>query len=167
MSTNTKYVVVGFPKCGQLSLVSYLTAKGFDVVRNDCIWRSDAKKLIEVQNPGRQPIIIIRDQIQMIWSSYWYWHYKDVMSFPNYLVHKTRRETALGNENPLDHADYEKHIQKFADMDPLLFDFGEMIQFPDFPHENKTTGKPQIVEKFRAMIEKAIEDYKVQTPNPT
>ncbi len=133
LKDDSKYIIVGFPKCGQMSLMAYLKNQGHDVERFDQIWRSDSAKRTKEQHPGRIPIIITRAPIQMIWSSYFYWHYKSVMSFPKYLKHKVRRESSLGDENPIDHADYEKHIAKFADMNPILFKFEELLKLPDFP----------------------------------
>ena len=141
----SKYVIVGFPKCGQMSLEKYLQDKGYDVTRQDNIWNSRARQEIEDQQPGRIPIIITRNPIDMIWSSYHYWHYKDVMTFPEYLTYRVTRESNLGYENPIEHADYEKHINKFLDMKPLLFKFEEMVGLPDYPHENNTENKPASV----------------------
>jgi len=159
-----KYVVVGFPKCGQISLVNYLIKKGYDVTRMDCIWRSNAKELIEGQHGGRQPIIVTRDPIAMIWSSYWYWPYNTYMSFPQYLKHEVPTETSLGTENPIDHADYERHIAKFADMNPLMFKFEDLITLPDYPHDNKTIYKPQITLKQTKWIEDALASKKDYPP---
>ena len=155
-----KYVIVGFPKCGQISLETYLRGLGYDVQRHDIIWRSNASDMVKTQNPGRTPIIMTRDPIQMIWSSYFYWHYKETMSFEKYLKHKVVRESSLGNENPIDHADYEKHINKFLDMKPILLKFEDMITIEDYPHENKTEKKPTITPKYVEMIQKALDSYK-------
>jgi hypothetical protein len=164
LDLDTKYVIVGIPKCGQVSLETYLKKCGYDVERHDNIWRSNAREIIEMQNPGRIPIIITRDPIQMIWSSYWYWHYKDIMSFPDYLKYtKSGKESSLGNENPIEHADYEKHINKFLDMKPILLKFEDLIKIDGWPHENKTEKKPELPLKFRQMIEEALESYKDQT----
>ncbi len=165
LSTNKKYIVVGFPKCGQISLVNYLTSKGFDMARFDQIWRSDALDKTAGQYPDRHPIIVTRDKVEMIWSSYWYWPYNTYMSFPDYLKHITPTETSLGDENPIHHAQYEEHIAKFDELNPILFKFEELIKLPNFPHDNPTAYKPQITLKQRAWIEEALESYKVQTPN--
>ena len=163
MNKTEKYVVVGFPKCGQMSLVKYLQDEGYDVTRQDNIWNSRARQEIEDQQPGRIPIIITRDPVEMIWSSYWYWHYKDVMPFHKYLKHRVTRESSLGNENPIDHADYEKHINKFLDMKPVMFKFEEVVKLPNYPHVNETGYKPALPLKFRVLIEEALESYKNQT----
>lgn len=166
LSTHKKYIVAGFPKCGQISLVNYLTGKGFDVGRFDQIWRTDALDRTAGQHPDRIPIIITRDKVEMIWSSYWYWPYNTYMSLPTYLKHYTPTETSLGDENPIHHAQYEEHIAKFDELNPILFKFEDLIKLPNFPHDNKTVTKPQITLKQRGWIEKALEDYKVHTPNP-
>jgi len=160
MDFESKYVIVGFPKCGQMSLEKYFKDQGYDIQRNDCIWNSNSLQEIKDQNPGRIPIIITRDPIDMIWDSYWYWHYKSLMSFPEYLTYSTERESNLGHENPIDHADYEKHILKFAELNPILFKFNEMIRIPGYPHVNQTDNKPQITPEYRKMIEKALESGK-------
>ncbi len=164
MDPTLKYIVVGFPKCGQISLVNYLFSKGFDVTRHDCIWKSNAKELVEGQHPGRLPIIVTRDVIDMIWSSYWYWPYNTYMSFPQYLKHEVPNETSLGTENPIDHADYDRHIAKFAEMNPIIFKFEDLIKIDDFPHDNKTIYKPQITKKQRGWIETALASPKDYPP---
>jgi len=161
-----KYVIVGFPKCGQISLETYLKNHGHDVQRHDTIWRTNARQIIEDQNPGRIPLIITRDPVQMIWSSYFYWHYKVVMKFEKYLTHRVHRESSLGHENPIEHADYEKHVRKFEDMNPILYKFEELIQIEGYPHENKTDKKPQITPKYQKMIEAALENYKSNPESP-
>jgi hypothetical protein len=163
MTKSKKYVVVGFPKCGQVSLVNYLIGKGFDVTRQDCIWRSNARQLIEEQQPDRIPIIVTRDPVDMIWSSYWYWPYNTYMSFPKYLKHEVPMESSLGTENPIDHADYERHIEKFADMNPIILKFEDLVKFPDYPHDNKTVYKPQITQAQRDKITEAL-DHKENYP---
>ena len=119
MDFSSKYVIVGFPKCGQMSLEKYFIDKGFDIKRHDIIWREKAPEIIRTHDLGRIPIIITRDPIEMIWSSYNYWPYHDSMSFERYLRHRTVRESNLGHENPIEHADYKKHIKRFKDMNPI------------------------------------------------
>ena len=88
------------------------------------------------------------------------------MSLPQYIKHEVPTQTSLGTENPIDHADYEKHIKKFDELNPILFKFEDLIKLPDFPHDNKTAYKPQITLKQRAWILKALEDKKVQASYP-
>ncbi len=164
LSTHGKYVVVGFPKCGQISLVNYLISKGFDVTRFDQIWRLDALEKTEGQHPDRQPIIVTRDKVEMIWSSYWYWPYNTYMSFPQYLKHEVPTQSSLGTENPIDHADYERHIDKFAELNPIIFKFEDLVKIPEFPHDNKTIYKPQITKKQRGWIEDALASPKDYPP---
>ncbi len=166
MDKNAKYVVVGFPKCGQNSLVTYLTRQGYDVVRDDQIWRSNSRQRIDDRYPDRIPIIITRDPVEMIWSSYNYWYYKDAMSFEKYLDYRVQREGNIGYENPLDNADYEKHINKFLDKKPIMFKFEEMLTIPGFPHENPThidfkgTPKPPIPKKYRELVQSRLDSRK-------
>ena len=160
LDKSKKYIIVGFPKCGQNSLQIYLQKLGYDVERRDIIWRSNAAEKIQQSHPDRIPIIVTRDPVEMIWSSYWYWAYKDIMSIPQYLRYRTDVESTLGFENPAEHADYEKHIHKFVEYEPIVLKFEDLVKLDGFPHENKTWEKPGITPHYREMILGAIERYK-------
>ena len=149
-----KFIVVGFPKCGQHSLVEYLKGRGYDVEREDIIWKTNAAQEIETRWADRVPIIISRDPIEMIWSSYWYWPYHTYMTFAEYLNHKIEGESSLGTENPIQHSDYAKHLAKFPR--GIWVTLEEMSKNPNFPHENITPDKPEISNQERVMVEKHL-----------
>jgi hypothetical protein len=150
-----KLIVIGFPKCGQHSLVRYLLGRGYDVKREDIIWRSTSPQEIKERYPDRLPVIITREPVEMIWSSYWYWPYHDIMTFEEYLDYEVKPESSLGTESPIDHADYSKFIRRFPKA--LVLELEEMVKNPNFRRENETPSKPEISNHEREMIEERLD----------
>lgn len=142
-----KFVIVGFPKCGQNSLIEYLRKKhGLPVVgrdgrplvtKNEFIWHNDAfEKMKKLDYDGYKCVIIKRDPVERIWSSYYYFGYYAKMSFEQYL-NLEGYSSLLGEENPIKQSDYNYWIKKLSFFDPMIFDLEEISKDPDFPLINK------------------------------
>jgi len=97
-----KYVIIGFPKCGQMSLIKYLQKQGDEVIRKDWIWRRTAlEELKPFFEDGYVPVVITRDPVERIWSGFNYWHYRTRgVTLPLYLklIGYTKE---VGEENPI------------------------------------------------------------------
>lgn len=156
-----KYVVVGFPKCGQESLVKYLQNQGHEAKRFDVIWLDNAVDLYKKAFSDWTPAIITRDPAERIWSGYHYWSYHKFMVFSEYLKINTYRPV-IGHENPIIQSDYSRWIKPFLPFKPEFFIFEEMVKKPDFPHQNKTANKPGLSKPWRNKINEILEQNNIK-----
>jgi hypothetical protein len=125
-----KFVVIGFIKCGQSSLIEYLRrehdlpvidSNGDPLVRrNECIWQHDGVKTMEkLDKQGFKCVIILRDAVERIWSSYYYFGHYRKMTYEKYLA--LEGSNSHGEENPIKQSNYNYWINKFEKFDPLIF----------------------------------------------
>ncbi len=142
-----KFVIVGFPKCGQNSLIEYLRTKynlpvvGRDgsplVTKSEFIWHYDAFEKMETwAGRGYKCVIIKRDPVERIWSSYNYFDYRSKMTFEEYLNLEGYTKL-LGEENPLKQSKYDYWIKKLNLYTPLVFDLEELKKDKQFPWVNE------------------------------
>lgn len=133
-----KYVIIGFPKSAQMSLVKYLQSKGHEAEKFDKIWHEDALELIQGKyDKSWQAIVVMRDIIHRMWSGFIYWKYYQKMNFEKY-THYYAHSRTLGEENPIIQSDYARWLDRVKSLNPLIADFVDLTDIPDFPHENKT-----------------------------
>jgi hypothetical protein len=135
-----KFVIIGFPKSGQNSLVEYLRKEhdlpvvdesGDPLVRRDeCIWRNDGvKRMEDWDKKGYKCVIIDRDPVTRIWSSFHYFGYWQRMTWEQYLNYEANNERfgkSFGEENPIKQSRYEQWIKRFEKFDPLIYHMEEM-----------------------------------------
>lgn len=140
-----KYLVIGFPKCGQTSLAEYLHKRfGSENVadRAEIIWKSDGVHLFEINGYaelGYRPIVIIRDPIERIWSD---WNHLGrgygFKTFEEYISNRNNVGLGgLGEYNPIVRSNYEKFIKRWKKYDPIVLELEEMQKNPNFGHQNK------------------------------
>jgi len=145
--TQPKFVVVGFPKCGQNSLIEYLRVKynlpvvGRDgaplVTKSEFIWHYDAFEKMETwEGRGYKCVIIRRNPADRIWSSYNYFGYKEKMRFEEYLDLEGYSKL-LGEENPIKQSNYDYWIKQLNLYSPLVFDLEKISIDPTFPTLNE------------------------------
>lgn len=150
------YVTIGFPKCGQLSLIKYLKERGEEAEKFDKIWHENAVELIKNRYPdGAQFVVIMRDPIDRMWSGYRFWHYHEHMSFEKY-THFYATSKDLGNENPIIQSNYVHWLDRVKALDPWLVDFEEIINLPNFPLLNKTKFQFVMPTKLRRELEEDV-----------
>ena len=153
-----KYVIIGFPKCGQVSLVEWLKKQGHEAIRNDIIWKIDAVQTIKQNyiDKGYIPIIITRDPVERIWSGFNYWHYRTRgITLPDYLKMESYN-TSIGEENPIKQSDYLRYAEPYKKYNVIIYKLEELQEIPGFPHENKTQKKEPFAPGLRRMIDEAL-----------
>ena len=83
------YVVIGYSKCGQVSLHQYLINKygKENVARDEIITAYNGLKKFEERWKDRDPIpcVITREPIYRCWSWYYYLAYDEKMTYPEFL----------------------------------------------------------------------------------
>ena len=115
--------------------------------KDEIIWNREGVNIFKEKyghNPNNKPIIIKRDPIKRIWSSYWYFQldpalppFREQYTFEEYL-HIDMYEHHLGELNPIKCSNYDKWIKVWEPLKPIIYTFEDLIKEKDFPHLNKT-----------------------------
>jgi hypothetical protein len=158
-----KYVIVGFIKCGQISLYNKLKSEGHEVGRMEVVTNPLGPKMIKKDCPGHQPIIIMRDPIKRIWSQYEYLsekfkEFREPMTFEQY-CHYWRPHSLWFNENPIFQSNYAEHLERWVDENTIIVYLEDLIKEPDFPRENEGMKKTKMSEKDRKFATKMLKEY--------
>jgi len=152
------FCIIGMPKCGQVSLENYLRDRfpGKEARRIEKIWKpKEIQDVVEKRPPEEwHYVIILRDNVERIWSSYHYFDYYKSMSLEKYLNHDIQG-TRLGPMNPIKQGNYGRWLKEWSSLNPIIVTLEDMQKLPGFPHMNKTGDKrkyPEISESDRELI---------------
>jgi len=152
-----KYAIIGFPKCGTVSLENKLIEEygKENVIRivPELIWNNKGPKIMMEQYKDYTPVIITRDPADRIWSAFKYYTQFKRMWFEKFLRGNNVRYKSIGCYQPIYQSDYNMYISRFKD--PIVYSLEELQQDPDFPHENKTKRK-KMPQKYRDLVNRAI-----------
>ena len=153
---NGAYVIIGFPKCGQISLQNYLVKRFPNKVceRPELVWRRDGVKYYKEHYASRGciPIMIIREPIDRIWSHFWYGHYAQRgWKLEEYLNFVKEDDNHLGELNPVSESNYGKWIKQWSFCNPIIITLEEMKKNPDFPKDNTTANKRKLGDEMPFM----------------
>ncbi len=170
-------IILGFPKCGTTSLMSYLSKrytmkvakdKGFYsgekepvVQRREWCYLPFEEQLKRFKHEFGDPkdfkiCFITRDPVERIWSGWeaWSHHYKGY-TFEEYLnLDSDKYEGGLkylGEVNPIKQVDYWKWIDPWNEYRPNVYNLEGVSTHPDFPQTNslKTSEVP---DKYKELI---------------
>ena len=142
-----KYSVIGFAKCGTVSLQKYLTNKGHDATKNEhpVYWTKEKQ---DDFLKDRQPIVITRDRAETLWSFYQYFGYDKLkLPYEEFFTLKIKANNFL-NLTPIEIYDYDRWILPNYE----VIRYEELIKDPEFPHENKTRNKTEIPYQFKDAV---------------
>ncbi len=153
--TENKIVIIGAPKCGQNSLLKYYKSIGKDVTRIEEIFKEDGVARYEKEFADRKPVLILRDNIDRIWSNYNFFGYKDSMTLKEYLKYD-KPHNVIGEGNPVKQGRYQYWINKWKDHDLEIVYLEDLQKLEGFPHENSTKLNTPMTDKDRVMIKEAI-----------
>ena len=159
MNPDAKVCVIGFIKCGQVSLVKYFENKlGKDKVRRlEIVSHPDGPRMFAKKYPNWTPVIITRNPIERCWSQFWYFRaIKKGMSYKQYLDF-FEPHPYFGNVNPLYISNYEPHIARWQHLNPLIFILEDMMLDPAFPYDNKTAELEDIKDIYRPITSSEFE----------
>lgn len=147
--------VVGFPKCGTVSLQHLL---GQGTRRYEYIYMKNGIEKFLKEQKDRQPVIIVRDPVERIWSAYAYFDQFREMSFAEFLEKREIKDERLGIDDPIEQADYWKYIKPWLKFNPLIYKLEEMKKDPRFKWRNKTTKHRAINEEERELLIKKLNE---------
>ena len=138
---NRRFITVGFPKCGQVSMQDYLDKRFGKIKRAEIGWRDDAvEKWNDIVRNFKEfdltPVFAIREPIQRMWSAWTYFGKSHAPDFPTYLINRLYQP--YGEGNPIMASNYWKYIRKFEKFNPIVLDLEAMSANPDFPKLNTT-----------------------------
>jgi hypothetical protein len=153
------FCIVGMPKCGTVSLEKYLKDRfpGKEARRVEQVWKESSVERVVKQRPPEEwhYVIILRDNIERIWSGYHYFDYVNQMSLEEYLNYDVTKSYRMGIANPIKQADYGHWLKVWSVVDPIVVTLEEVSKLPGFPHENKTAPRrhyPEMTESERILI---------------
>ena len=156
---NKHFCILGMPKCGTVSLEKYLKERfpGKEARRIEQVWKENAIQRVTTQRPPEEwhYVIILRDNIERIWSGYHYFDYVNKMTLEEYLNYDIHEINRMGIANPIKQADYNHWLKVWAELDPIVVTLEEMQKYPGFPHENRTAPRrhyPEMTESERTLI---------------
>ncbi len=158
----TKFNIIGFPKCGQVSMQKYLIDRysGYNTRRDELIWKkSGVEEYEKMQFDNLQTIIMIRDPVKACWSNYWYMYnaennmdYKKFLTTPSY-------HDQLGEENPISCYNFNKWIKRFLKFNPIIVELEHIRENSNFPTLNTTpTSRPYVKETFHGKMPEMTEE---------
>jgi hypothetical protein len=152
-------IIVGTPKCATNSLEQYLRDRFPQEVRRiEVIWRGQEGVDDTVYRfpPDKwQYIITMRNNVDRIWSNYYYFQMNDKMSLEDYLKYDHSEFSTVGIGNPIKQGQYHHWFSFWAKYDPIIITVEQMNKLPGFPHLNKTGDRrnyPEITESDKNLI---------------
>ena len=149
------YTIVGGSKCGTTSTAKYLQSLGYSIEKADG-WFDKPKFIESWANKNNQqhivPLIILRDPIERAWSHF---HYM----FQNKPYDETDDKIKAERLEKVSRLScYTRWLGEWLDLGAVVLWYEDLIELPNFPHENKTKVKPELDEDTSAMINNFIMD---------
>lgn len=146
------------PKCGTVSLQAYLKTRfpGKEAVRVEQIWKADRVRDVSDKRPESHwhYVIILRDNVERIWSNYHYFDMYDKMTLEEYLQYDING-TRMGIANPIKQGNYGHWLKIWEPLNPIIVTLEEMSKMEGFPHMNKTGERrdyPEMKQSDRDLI---------------
>ena len=142
-------VIVGFPKCGTISLHKHLIDRFGDnnVKRDECIFKDNAVEGFKRRwGDMATPVIAFRDLPERCWS--WYYYIKPDMPYARFLQ-TMARNPGFGELNPIKQCNVKKWVTPWLKLKPLFYSFESMIKERGFPHINTSVEKLKMTPAHR------------------
>jgi len=153
--------ILGFPKCGTTSLLTYLAKKhGIPVARDGGFYNGEKKPVVQRREWCHLPfeeqlkrfkyefgdpkdyhfVFITRDPIERCWSGFEAWKHYIPFTYEEYLNVTNPDDLKglkyLGEVNPIKQVDYEHWIKPWREYDIEVYKLEEVRKDPDFPQTN-------------------------------
>ena len=117
----SKYILLGFPKCGQHSIIKLFERRGDEIKSREICWQRDALQIYEKQYLDYTPVFVVRDVFPFLKSGYNNWGYaKKGISVNDYLNVQGYDESKFGEQNPLQRARFDIWMKPFERYNPVV-----------------------------------------------
>ena len=155
--------IVGFPKCGTVSLEKFLQAKGHHTTRAELAWTDTGVAYFEKHYSQYRPVFITRNPADRIWSGYHYFNLYQSYTFKEILSGKiSTKYDDMGMRDPIEQSDYATYIKPWEKLDPIILSMEEMADVEGFGKENITPPrhfeKRGLERKMPAELRKLVDD---------
>ncbi len=151
-------VIVGFPKCGTISLHKNLIDRFGDnnVKRDECIFQENAVDgFIRRWGDMATPVIAFRDLPERCYS--WYYHIKPNQSYEKFLRTEWSNN-GFGEMNPIKQCNIKKWVTPWLKLKPLFYSFEAMIKQREFPRINISEDKLKMTPAHRDLTIKLLRE---------
>ncbi len=163
----SKIALIGFPKCGTVSLVTYLEKKypNAHIFRTETGY-NDVASIHEKMNFDEYSFVAItRDPIARIESGlrYW-WRVRELydISFKKCLRGLGAEWFHTGWQDPIGQSNYDFYLRLFEEKHDItiekVYKFEEMIKDKDFPHLNKSEHEFEFSDTERETIKAKLNE---------
>ena len=160
LDPDKQYVIVGVSKCGTTSAAKFFSNQGFHVEKRDgWFWQHAYVNDFGISRETKDkiPIVILRDPVERAWSHY---HYM----FQNKPVDETDDKIKYSRLEEVSRKSYyDKWLNQWEEKGAHIFWYEDLIKLKGFPHENKTTVKPELTDVDRRLIEAYIKSEKMHS----
>jgi len=157
------YLIIGFPKCGTTSLISYLKNKfpKATVQKSEIIYDETGIAHYKKHCMGMTPVIITRNIADKLWSAFFFFKFDKQIEFEDFLHQEDTLWQNLGWNNPIEQANHDKYIKPWLKYDPIIFDMDTLKEEDDFPRlktseKEKNIKIPRMPDFYRDMVNKAF-----------
>lgn len=134
-----KYLLIGFPKCGQNSILKHYRDEGLDMHSYEMCWRTNARQHYDSHFAGMKPVFVKRNVFDFLLSGYNYWGYAEQgMPFKDFLYMKGYDEAKFGEQNPIIRSDFNRWIRPFDDLSPIIHDISNFKERENITNKIKT-----------------------------
>jgi hypothetical protein len=162
---NKKFAIIGFSKCGTMSLAEYLKAKNpkCEVSRPENIYEEDKKPHLVQKWREWVCCTITRTPLDRIHSCHQYFTILRQNSIQDILkgrFHNSKNYYNVGAANLIQQSNYEYFIQKFErhhGVSVQRYRFEDLKDDPDFPHINESEIKMPWTEAETKYVQDALD----------
>ncbi len=163
-----KICIVGFPKCGQISLMRYLKRKypKAEVLRPEIIWEDTIRFTKTIDIKEFSVIVITRNPVDRIQSGIRYWE-NIRKTYETFGIEKVLKGIGpfgfkTGWQDPIEQSNYSKYIEKFEIQYDVniekVYELEKMITDPDFYYHNVSENKTTFSKDERNLIQIRIDE---------
>ncbi len=163
-----KICVIGFAKCGQVSLVRYLKNKypKVEILRPEVAWADTIHFMESVNVKEFSFVAIIRNPIDRIQSGVRYWH-NIKEKYNTFGIERLLKGIGpfgfrTGWQDPIEQSNYNKYLEKFEIKHDVniekVYQLEEMVKDPNFPFNNKSDNRTTFSEEERNLIQNKVNE---------
>ncbi len=144
------YTIIGTPRCGSSSFVSYLEKKhpGSYIRKYESFYEKTARHEFDTSYKDSIPVVIIRKQADRLNSAYFHAEMYNRATFKEWLMGDWPAYSRYGMGKPIEQCNWTPYLKAFEDLKPEIFKLEDLQKEADFPKLNIDNNK-----KFKELSE--------------